>query len=94
MVEVFINLYVLFINRGSVPAVWKRVDPILLGLLPGIALGSYVLASIHPGWLKFGTYAPAAAADPGPGGRLALADPRGEAARRCRSAPALASSTR
>jgi uncharacterized membrane protein YfcA len=57
LVEVFINLYVLFINRGSVRTVWKRVYPILIGLLPGVALGSYVLASIHPGWLKFGTYA-------------------------------------
>ena len=56
LIEVFINLYVLFINRASIPAVWKRVVPILLGLAPGVALGSYVLASIHPGWLKFATY--------------------------------------
>ena len=57
LIEVFINLYVLFINRASVPAVWRRVYPILVGLLPGVALGSYLLASIHPGWLKLGTYA-------------------------------------
>lgn len=57
LIEVFINLYVLFINRASVRAVWKRVYPIVIGLLPGVALGSYVLASIHPGWLKFATYA-------------------------------------
>jgi uncharacterized membrane protein YfcA len=57
LIEVFINLYVLFINRASIPAVWKRVLPILIGLVPGIALGSYVLASIHPNWLKFATYA-------------------------------------
>jgi uncharacterized membrane protein YfcA len=57
LIEVFINLYVLFINRNSVRAVWRRVYPILIGLLPGVALGSYVLASIHPGWLKFVTYA-------------------------------------
>jgi len=56
LIEVFINLYVLFINRASIPAVWKRVLPILIGLVPGIALGSYVLASIHPNWLKFATY--------------------------------------
>jgi len=56
VIEVFINLYVLFINRASVPAVWKRVYPILLGLLPGIAVGSYLLASLHPGWIKFVTY--------------------------------------
>src|SRR6266704_6336288 len=57
LIEVLINLYVLFINRASVPAVWKRVYPILIGLLPGIAAGSYFLSLIHPGWLKFATYA-------------------------------------
>src|SRR3981081_4646206 len=57
LIEVFVNLYVLFINRASVPAVWKRVYPILIGLLPGVAAGSYLIASIHPGWLKFATYA-------------------------------------
>jgi uncharacterized protein len=57
VIEVFINLYVLVINRHSVPAVWKRVFPILIGLLPGIAVGSFLLASLHPGWIKFVTYA-------------------------------------
>jgi uncharacterized membrane protein YfcA len=56
VIEVFINLYVLFINRDSVPAVWKRVFPILIGLLPGVAIGSFLLASLHPGWIKFVTY--------------------------------------
>src|SRR5205823_14550232 len=37
VVEVLINFYVLFINRNGVPAVLKRVFPILIGLLPGIA---------------------------------------------------------
>jgi uncharacterized membrane protein YfcA len=57
LVEVFVNLYVLFLNRSAIPAVWRRVAPILLGLAPGIALGSYLLASLQPGWIKFGTYA-------------------------------------
>src|SRR5437016_5162975 len=56
LIEVFLNLYVLFINRKGVPAVWKRVFPILIGLLPGIAVGGLVLASLQPGWIKFGTY--------------------------------------
>jgi uncharacterized protein len=56
VIEVFINLYVLFINRESIPAVWKRVFPILIGLLPGIAVGAFLLASLHPGWIKFVTY--------------------------------------
>src|SRR5712671_6864931 len=56
VIEVFLNLYVLFINRTGVPSVWKRVFPILIGMLPGIAVGAFVLASIQPGWVKFGTY--------------------------------------
>jgi len=56
-VEVFINLYVLIINRAGVPEVWRRVLPIIVGLLPGIALGSYLLALLHPAWVKFVTYA-------------------------------------
>src|SRR5437764_7016771 len=56
VIEVLLNLYVLFINRDGVPSVWKRVSPILVGLLPGIALGASVLASVQPGWVKFGTY--------------------------------------
>src|ERR1041385_2946407 len=55
VVEVFINLYVLLMNLKGVPAVWIRVFPILVGLLPGIAVGSFALASIEPGWIKFVT---------------------------------------
>src|SRR5213079_1832271 len=56
VVEVLINFYVLFINRNGVPAVLKRVFPILIGLLPGIAIGAFVVPSVHPGWIKLGTY--------------------------------------
>jgi len=56
VIEVFINFYVLLINLSGVRAVWKRVVPILTGLLPGIAVGAFVLASLQPGWIKFGTY--------------------------------------
>ncbi len=56
MVEVVINGYVLLMNRKSVPRTWKRVLPILLGVLPGVLIGSYVLFLVHPSWLKFFTY--------------------------------------
>jgi uncharacterized membrane protein YfcA len=56
IVEVFVNFYVLFINLKGVAAVWRRVLPILIGLLPGIAIGGYALASLQPGWVKFATY--------------------------------------
>src|SRR3954451_9063937 len=57
LIEVLLNVYVLFINRDGVPSVWKRVSPILIGLLPGIAIGAFVLSFLQPGWVKFGTYA-------------------------------------
>lgn len=56
LIEVVVNIYVLLINRESLPTVWKRVYPILIGLAPGVAIGSYVLSLIHPGWIKFFTY--------------------------------------
>ena len=56
LVEVVINGYVMFLNRKSVPHIWKRVMPILLGLIIGIGIGSYILFLVHPAWIKFVTY--------------------------------------
>jgi uncharacterized protein len=55
-IEILLNLYVLLINADGIRAVWKRVFPILIGLLPGIAAGAVILASVQPGWIKLGTY--------------------------------------
>ncbi|MBI5776866.1 MAG: sulfite exporter TauE/SafE family protein [Nitrospirae bacterium] len=57
VVEVVINSYVLLINRHSVPHIWKRVLPIVLGVPVGVAIGSYILFMVQPGWIKFLTYA-------------------------------------
>src|SRR5262249_10321815 len=56
VIEVLLNLYVLFINWNGVPAVLKRVFQILIGLLPGIGVGAFVVALVHPGRVKLGTY--------------------------------------
>ena len=56
VIEVFVNFYVLFINLSGVPAVWKRVFPILIGMLPGIAVGALALTSLQPGSIKLVTY--------------------------------------
>ena len=55
LVEMVINGYVLFINRRSIPNVWWRVAPILIGLVAGVAIGSYILSS-YPAWVKLVTY--------------------------------------
>ena len=57
LVEIFINSYILLMNWRGLSKVWKRVIPILIGLVPGIILGSYVLSSVHPGWIKLTTFA-------------------------------------
>jgi len=56
IVEVAINLFVLVMNRDSLPRVYKRVLPIVIGLIPGVLIGSQMLASMHPSWIKFVTY--------------------------------------
>lgn len=56
LVELAVNTWVVILNRGSLAAVRARALPILLGLLPGILIGSYLLGNVNAGWLKFGTY--------------------------------------
>ncbi|HJU12641.1 MAG TPA: sulfite exporter TauE/SafE family protein [Candidatus Binataceae bacterium] len=56
LVELAINSWVVVNNRGSLAVVRRRAFPILIGLLPGILIGSYLLSSANPGVLKFWTY--------------------------------------
>jgi uncharacterized membrane protein YfcA len=56
LIEVFVNIYVLVMNRQSVASVWKRVRPVVLGLPIGVLLGSFFLSSVQPGWIKLFTY--------------------------------------
>ena len=57
LIEVVVNSYALFINRRSVPRIWKRTLPILAGLVPGVVIGSFLLSAINPGIMKLLTYA-------------------------------------
>src|SRR5258708_4760593 len=57
LVEVCINTYVLLMSRASLGAVWKRLVPIALGLLPGIVLGAFLLSTVNPEWLKLFVFA-------------------------------------
>jgi uncharacterized membrane protein YfcA len=56
LIEVALNAYVLAVNRAALPAVWRRVLPIVLGLGPGIALGTLIVSRVSPGWLKLCTF--------------------------------------
>ena len=55
-IEVALNAYVLWVNRAALPGVWRRVLPIVIGLLPGVLLGTALVSRVSPGWLKFGTF--------------------------------------
>src|SRR5688572_27104781 len=55
-IEVALNAYVLWVNREALPTVWRRVLPIVIGLLPGVLLGTALVSEVNPGWLKFGTF--------------------------------------
>jgi uncharacterized membrane protein YfcA len=56
LIEVALNSYVLWVNRASLPAVWRRAAPIVAGLLPGVAIGTAIVSQVNPAWLKFGTF--------------------------------------
>lgn len=56
LIEVVLNAYVLFVNRDAVPAVWKRVVPIVIGLLPGVIIGTVIVSRVSQSWLKLWTY--------------------------------------
>ncbi|HEY6362231.1 MAG TPA: sulfite exporter TauE/SafE family protein [Vicinamibacterales bacterium] len=56
LIEVVLNAYVLWNNRDALPNVWRRVMPMVIGLVPGIAVGTAIVAEVHPGWLRFFTF--------------------------------------
>lgn len=55
-IEVALNAYVLWVNREALVTVWRRVLPIVIGLLPGVLLGTALVSQVNPGWLKFATF--------------------------------------
>jgi uncharacterized protein len=56
LIEVPLNAYVLWVNRASLGTVWRRVAPMIVGLVPGILAGTFMLSSVSPDWLKLYTY--------------------------------------
>ena len=56
LIEVVLNAYVLWNNRSAFGAVWRRVAPMVIGLVPGIAIGTAIVSSVNPAWLRFATF--------------------------------------
>jgi uncharacterized protein len=56
LVEVVLNGYGLWVNRDALGAVRRRMLPIVLGLVPGVAAGTLIVTQVRPDWLKLGTF--------------------------------------
>jgi len=56
LVEVALNGYVLAVNRRAIAHVWRRIAPIVVGLVPGVVAGTFIVSRVHPGWLRFATF--------------------------------------
>src|ERR1044072_4032262 len=56
LIEGVLNAYVLWNNRDALKTVWRRVLPIIIGLAPGVALGTAIVSQVNPAWLRFATF--------------------------------------
>jgi uncharacterized membrane protein YfcA len=56
-IEVVLNAYVLWANRAAWPLVARRVMPVVVGLAPGVLVGTVIVTRVSPAWLKLATFA-------------------------------------
>src|SRR5437868_13219834 len=56
IIEVPLNAYVLWVNRAELPGVWRRVLPVIIGLIPGVVVGTLLVSRVSPDWLKLYTF--------------------------------------
>jgi uncharacterized protein len=56
LIEVALNAYVLWVNRDALGIIWRRVLPIVGGLIPGVIVGTLIVSRVMPSWLKLFTY--------------------------------------
>jgi uncharacterized protein len=57
LLEVILNTYSLLVHIHFVRAIWPRVRPIVLGLIPGVILGGLLFGLVSAQILKASTYA-------------------------------------
>ena len=56
LIEVALNAYVLWVNRAALRRVWRRMLPLVIGLVPGIVVGTLIVARVSPARLRFYTF--------------------------------------
>src|SRR5712671_8035306 len=49
-IEVVLNAYVLWVNRASIPNVWRRTMPIVIALAPGVVVGTMLVSMVNSDW--------------------------------------------
>jgi uncharacterized membrane protein YfcA len=55
-IEVVLNAYVLFVNRDAIRSVWRRVSLIVVGLVPGVIVGTLIVTRVSQPSLRLWTY--------------------------------------
>src|SRR5215831_15760872 len=56
LIVVPLNAYVLWVNRDAMPSVWRRIVPMVVGLVPGVVSGTMLVSHVNPEWLKLFTF--------------------------------------
>jgi uncharacterized membrane protein YfcA len=56
IIEVALNAWVLWVNRDAFALVWRRLLPVVIGLAPGVIVGTAIVSQVSPAWLKLATY--------------------------------------
>ena len=56
LIEVALNGWVLWVNRAAIPPCGGACCPIVIGLAPGVAIGTVIISRVSPSWLKLATY--------------------------------------
>jgi uncharacterized membrane protein YfcA len=56
LIEVPLNAYMLWNNRDAVRGSWRRVMPIVVGLIPGIVIGIAIISRVSSDKLRFWTF--------------------------------------
>jgi uncharacterized membrane protein YfcA len=56
IIEIPLNAYVLWVNRQEVGGVWRRCMPMIVGLVPGVLLGTLLVSKVNQDWLKLYTF--------------------------------------
>jgi uncharacterized membrane protein YfcA len=56
LVEVVLNGYTVWVNRAALPHVRGRVLPVIVGLVPGVVIGTAILSQVSAERVRFGTF--------------------------------------